>query len=86
MLELKLYVPIGDDVNDVNGFVEPEIAKMVFDPEGPLPDAEAIYISIDLEPTINAAIVNFKMSRALLHGSLRDGTPDVFEKVEKKSR
>ena len=70
------------------GFVEPKTAKMAFDPEGQhhrgqqLTDDEAIYDSIDLKPTIIAAIGNFKMTRALLHGSLRDRFPELFEKVE----
>ena len=74
------------------GFVEPKTAKMAFDPEGQhhrghqLPDDETIYDSIDLKPTIIAAIGNFKIARDLLHGSLRDGAPDLFAKVEKLSR
>jgi hypothetical protein len=65
---------------------------MAFDPEGQhhrgqhLTDDEAIYDSIDLKPTIIAAIGNFKIARDLLHGSLRDGAPDLFAKVEKMSR
>ena len=74
------------------GFVEPKTAKMAFDPEGQhhrgqqLTDDEAIYDSIDLKPAIIAAIGNFKIARELLHGSLRDGAPDLFAKVEKMSR
>ena len=73
------------------GFLEPKIAKMVLDPDPEhrrgqqLPDDETIYDSIDFKPTIIAAIGNFKIARELLHGSLRDGAPDLFAKVEMMS-
>ena len=74
------------------GLLEPKIAKMVLDPDPEhrrgqhIPDNETIYDSIDIKPTIIAAIGNFKIARKLLHGSLRDGAPELFVKLEKMSR
>ena len=74
------------------GYVQPKIAKMVLDPDPEhrrgqqLPDNETIYDTLDIKPTIIAAIGNFKIARKLLHGSLRDGAPELFAKLEKMSR
>jgi len=68
------------------GFVELEIAKMVLEPDELPANNEAIYSALDLKPTILAAIENFKVARALLHGSLRDDFPELFAKVVKMSR
>ena len=74
------------------GFLEPKIAKMVLNPDPEhrrgehIPDNETIYDTLDIKPTIIAAIGNFKIARKLLHSSLRDGAPDLFAKLEKMSR